>query len=397
MKKRDIKRQLRLEASQFVPDNKEQIMRRLSIAPFSKYKSKLSRFSFKFSLVFTVFLVAIIGISLSLTKPVSASNSVITVDINPSIEIELDKENNVLDVRGLNVDGALVLEAFPNKNWSEQTYQFVLDNIIQISNNLGYIDSSNPEATINVSTTNKNQNKENEVANIFKAELEKSLATKTLNILVRDSRDNDEIREKAKENHVSIGKMSLIHRAMTADKSLTMDTALKLDPKQLNEIINEYNQEKIQEFKNKFNERKNSLDGIKDQIKLDFENRKKGMENSFKGIKRMIENESNSFQIEAQIRSLLKIYMPDYEFAPENEEDKYEYYEDVLDDIKDRIEDYYDELLDSIEDKIDEQSSNFNNYVRDRIKENQSDFNFDYEFDFNLDDIINEDNEDNDD
>ena len=139
------------------------------------------------------------------------------------------------------------------------------------------------------------------------------------------------------------------------------------------------------------------MDGIKDQIKLDFENRKKGMENSFKGIKRMIENESNSFQIEAQIRSLLKIYMPDYEFAPENEEDKYEYYEDVLDDIKDRIEDYYDELLDSIEDKIDEQSSNFNNYVRDRIKENQSDFNFDYEFDFNLDDIINEDNEDNDD
>ena len=400
MKINDIKSQLRIEGQNFVPDNKEQIMRRLSIAPATTFKRKSMHSSFKFSLVFTVLLVAIIGISLVFSKPatVEATNSIVTIDINPSIEIELDKDDNIIDVRALNVDGALVLETLPSNIWNELTYQVILNDIIEASTNLGYIDRINQNGNINISATNKNQEKELNVSSKFKTEINNVIQKHSLKITVKDNGDDDdieEIKKIARDNNISVGKMKQINKALEANPSLTLASALKLTPKQLNDIIQNYNKTTIDDFINQYKENENSLKNIEKRVKDDFENRKKQVETIFEAIEDLIDEE-NPFvdeYINTQITHLLNQYkITDFEFNPDNAEDKFAYYEEVLDELEDIISDHLDELENNISNNIKNQNESFKKYVKDRIKNNNNEFKFDWEFDdFDLDDLDDDD------
>lgn len=63
-------------------------------------------------------------------------NAIVQVDVNPSIEMVVDENNQVLSVRGLNDEGKMILEgeAFVGKNLDE-----VVGTIISIETELGYL------------------------------------------------------------------------------------------------------------------------------------------------------------------------------------------------------------------------------------------------------------------
>ena len=86
------------------------------------------------------------------TGPVSAY---MTIDVNPSIELELDDDLEVLKLTGLNEDGKLVIGQL--KDWKGKDIKAVTNRIVETTKQLGYLKGNKQ---IVVSTTLMKKNKE---------------------------------------------------------------------------------------------------------------------------------------------------------------------------------------------------------------------------------------------
>ncbi|WHY58005.1 anti-sigma factor domain-containing protein [Peribacillus simplex] len=84
--------------------------------------------------------------------PVSAY---MTIDVNPSIELELDDDLEVLKLTGLNEDGKLVIDHL--KDWKGKNIRTVTNRIVETTKQLGYLKGNKQ---IVVSTTLLEKNKE---------------------------------------------------------------------------------------------------------------------------------------------------------------------------------------------------------------------------------------------
>ncbi|MGE7903924.1 anti-sigma-I factor RsgI family protein [Peribacillus sp. NPDC094092] len=84
--------------------------------------------------------------------PVSAY---MTIDVNPSIELELDDDLDVLKLTGLNEDGKLVIDHL--KDWKGKNIKTVTSRIVETTKQLGYLKGNKQ---IVVSTTLLEKNKE---------------------------------------------------------------------------------------------------------------------------------------------------------------------------------------------------------------------------------------------
>ncbi|PEZ81589.1 anti-sigma factor domain-containing protein [Bacillus sp. AFS017274] len=110
--------------------------------------------------------------------PVSAY---MTIDVNPSIELELDDDLEVLKLTGLNEDGKLVIDHL--KDWKGKNIKTVTNRIVETTKQLGYLKGNKQ---IVVSTTLLEKNKE----------LDKNL--------------KEEIKEISKQDNVSDTRMKVI-------------------------------------------------------------------------------------------------------------------------------------------------------------------------------------------
>lgn len=69
------------------------------------------------------------------------TNAVVRLDFNPSIQLLLDKENNVLSAVGKNEDGQVLL--YEEDGIIGQSINQAINNIIRVGKNLGYLNSEN--------------------------------------------------------------------------------------------------------------------------------------------------------------------------------------------------------------------------------------------------------------
>lgn len=402
MTNKKLKQQLKSESKTFVPDVKNEIFSKLAIN--TKAQEQVFRFNnkHKLSLVFTAFLAIFILVGIVILynpTPIEASNSIITISINPAIEIEIDKDDNIIDVRALNVDGALVIEELGILDYVNTSYTEVVTNIIDTSTKLGYIDPLNADATINLSTANNSQNKEDTVKTNIKTELSKHLDKINLHIRINDEIDNDDIKNDAKNHKKSVGFMNLVYKAMAADEDLSLKTALELTPRQLNEIINHYNKTKINVFKENYKKVQEDLKEYQKQKRNEIEKAIEDMidfidiylddhlDILLEQIEDMIDDNESSLLIEAILWPLVNTLIDDYDWSPEEYDDIYEFYEEVLEDIEDYLDQRVESLKDAIEDFYDQQEKDFNNYIRQMIDENNYNFNYKFQM-INLEDII---------
>jgi len=78
--------------------------------------------------------------------------SLFTVDINPSIEVGLNRYDKVIEVNPINSDGVVLID---NLNKTSGNLNDVLDDVIETSLELGYITSSSQAVLVGVSSTNE--------------------------------------------------------------------------------------------------------------------------------------------------------------------------------------------------------------------------------------------------
>jgi len=198
MKKSEIKKQLISESKDFVPDIKDEIYSSVGYVP--KTKQKLS-FNLKTSLallflfILSLFVILITG---------NNANSIVLVEINPAIELEVNSYNKVVAIKPLNVDGYFLVE---NLDLKRLPINEAIEKIVDQANLDGYINEENE--TVNVITASRNEKREEKLNTIIETVLEKKA--------VQYVRNTEEVKQEAKENNVSPGRMLIIKRAIAID------------------------------------------------------------------------------------------------------------------------------------------------------------------------------------
>lgn len=328
MKINDIKKQLQKESKAFVPDIKDQIFASLNIEP--KYEKRKPSFQRKFKPVFTFSLFLLIfsvGIFLFLDKPgpvVPINITYISIDINPSIELEVDEDNIVIDVRPLNLDAVLLLEE--SEELIGKNSNDAISTIINLASSLGYLNSNNE---VLISAINDNQEKEDEIniniKNYFKNHSN-----------VRFQETTEELKSQAKNRNISVGKMILVQKVLDANPSITMDEAVQLHVKKLNEILRDYSEESIKEFRERYRKRIKGLAENKDNALKDY---------------------LNSINIDLENINKIKL----------NEQQEF--------------------IIELINVKYETQVRSFNNKIMNDIKEKEFEMNFEFDTDFSMSDV----------
>ena len=120
------------------------------------------------------------------------------MDINPSIEIHLDKDNNVIEVKAVNEDAKeIITDDLKNIKYDEAIKK-IADNVVE----KGY--AKNGKVTILISTTGSV-----EVSNVENT-LKEELNAKEVTATVVAKKITDDAKAKAEEYGISESKASLI-------------------------------------------------------------------------------------------------------------------------------------------------------------------------------------------
>lgn len=121
-----------------------------------------------------------------------------TIDINPSIELGLDEQLRVIEMKGLNTEGKDVVKEI--SDWDNKSVNTVTDEIVKLTKKIGYLKN---QKQIVVSTTVMDKNRK--LDEDLKQEISKTAAlVPETKVKVLNASEKD--RELAKQEGVSTGK-----------------------------------------------------------------------------------------------------------------------------------------------------------------------------------------------
>ena len=357
MKISKLKKQLKSESKNFVPDIKTDLFKTLGI---EVNRGKKPYFNFKPYLVIisTVFIL-LVGLYFFLNqKSNDFSNTIITIDINPTVEIEVNEKNNVVNIRPLNLDAALLLEE--NEDLINQDVYLTLDVIIEMASNAGYLTDN-----VEINVVNERQKVEDSLGAKIKSHYQNHN-----NVTVSEA--TKDIKEKAKTYKVSVGKMKLIEELIKINPELTIDKAKKLSIKELNEQIRSYNEEKINESKQRYNKVIKDFKDVRDHALNDYFNAYEDASRSLTDLKQLIDTGKLSQFLE-KIEVFLATYNIDYEISELDQEEAY----DILEDLSELLEEQNEFITELIAEQYDKQLD----IIKDVIKKGpHNNFTFDFTF-----------------
>ena len=182
-------------------------------------------------------LALICGFSLN-WQQTRAVTSVISLDVNPSIELEINRRERVISCRPLNTDAEQVLADMNGGADLEGAKLSVAVNAVTGALvRAGYLDSIS--SAILISVEDRDQTRaarlQQELASVVDVVLQgiSSDAAVLSQTVTKDTR----LEQQARENNVSTGKAYLIRRAMELNGTLTFDGLAALTVEELRDLI----------------------------------------------------------------------------------------------------------------------------------------------------------------
>ena len=151
------------------------------------------------------------------------------MDINPSLEINLDKDNKVINVLALNEDAEKITY---NDNYSGKDYDKVIEEIIISLIVDGYV-KDDTTILLSVEGEMELEEVEDDIKSILE---EKNISS---NIVSQNISDN--AKENASKYEISEGKATYIEEIIKENDSLTFEELKDKDISELNEIKNKQN------------------------------------------------------------------------------------------------------------------------------------------------------------
>ncbi|MGG0411275.1 anti-sigma-I factor RsgI family protein [Peribacillus simplex] len=139
--------------------------------------------------------------------PVSAY---MTIDVNPSIELELDDDLEVLKLTGLNEDGKLVIGQL--KDWKGKDIKAVTNRIVETTKQLGYL-KGNKQIVVSTTLMKKNKELDKNLKEEIKEISEQDNVSKTKMKVIQATKSD---RKQAREQGISTGKY--LEKKLNEDK-----------------------------------------------------------------------------------------------------------------------------------------------------------------------------------
>ena len=263
MRKKKIEKQLNNAISNMVPDVLDKILAQceeregLETMKFKKDKKEkalvveektIKRRFFTPKLIgamATVVICAfgILGVN-QYQKTMSAVDTVIDFDVNPSVEIKTNKKEEIVEVNALNDEGKTILQDMDLENVD---LDVAVNALIGSMLKNGYI--SEAQNSILVSVKNDDETKAKNLEEKISKDIDELLKAQNIqgSILSQMYNDDDEMEKLAKQYNISEGKAELINRIVKAEMKdskgnvYTFESLSKLSINELNVLLNSKN------------------------------------------------------------------------------------------------------------------------------------------------------------
>lgn len=211
-----------------------------------KEKSKETRKTLipKLSLALGVLLILIVTPTIYFTSQ-SKPSSYVDLDVNPSIELVLNKKEQVVEAIAKNEDAKEILK---DMDLEKTDIDVALNAIIGSLVTNGYIDELSN--SILISVENKDKAKAEELRKKLTEKIESIIGTENIegSILSQSISDNKEAEKLAKKHHISTGKANLILELLAKDPLLKEEDLINMTINELN-ILSEEKAEKLNTIK----------------------------------------------------------------------------------------------------------------------------------------------------
>lgn len=233
MKTTDIETKLANAISNEVPDILDDILskceaRKENVIELSAHKSKTNHNNWLKSVCATAAaVVVLVGgyMGVGQYQTALAVDSVITLDVNPSVQLEVNENKKVLSATGINEDGNSILAGMEQdgvtlkgKELDEAVNALVLAMVEE-----GYLSEQNN--SILVSVNNSDEGKSEEIKSQLLTCVEDALSENGIDgaILGQSFTDNEKISEIAEQYGISEGKAILIEKIIEKSPQLSYD------------------------------------------------------------------------------------------------------------------------------------------------------------------------------
>jgi len=180
---------------------------------------------------------ALVGGSGMVYQQTYAVASIVSLDVNPSIELEVNKNEKVLSCRALNEKAGEVLADMDNGADLKGTKLDVAVNaIVGALVRNGYLDSIS--SAILISVEDKDQTRAAKLQQELTAAVDVVLQEKASDatILSQTVTKDTALEKQARENNISTGKASLINRVMAVNNALRFDQLAALSVEELKDL-----------------------------------------------------------------------------------------------------------------------------------------------------------------
>lgn len=234
MTNREIEQQLKQEVEASVPDVLASVMARCDdekgqVIQMPKKKNILLKIA-----AIAASLALVLGIGLFAFSNFGSSNvaSVITLDVNPSIELQLDKDARVLQAKALNDDAVKVLEGMDLKNTDLTT---ATNAIVGALLKHGYLDQL--ANAILISVEDEDSVRGAKLQKLLSEDVDQLLTAASMNANVLSQYVSGNMEELSSTHHISHGKAALIEQLQAANPGYRLEELAALSVQELSLLL----------------------------------------------------------------------------------------------------------------------------------------------------------------
>ncbi len=168
----------------------------------------------KFMSIAAAFVLVLTGVIIGANVNTSGRvTSIVAFDVNPSIEVEINKDEEVVNVNALNADGEKVIGNMKLKKLDIET---AVNAIIGSMLKNGYLSTDRNSILVSVNSADKDEAAK--LQKIISDDIQKILGGKDINasVISQSYNTDKEIEKMAEENNISIAKATLVSKIVNA-------------------------------------------------------------------------------------------------------------------------------------------------------------------------------------
>lgn len=235
-----MERRLSAALDKTAPDDVDGVLSRCTerkgtVVPMKKKNNRMKKWMQTVAACLAVLLLGGGGL---LVQQAHAVTSVVSLDVNPSIELRVNSREKVVSCQALNQEAQAVLEDMDGgRDLKGVKADVAVNAIVGSLVRCGYLDSLS--SAILISVEDKDQARAQQLQQELTGAVDGALAAgdSRAAVLSQTVQQDKELEKQAKANNISTGKAALIRQAMALNGSLTFEGLAQLSVEELRDLI----------------------------------------------------------------------------------------------------------------------------------------------------------------